>query len=200
MAKATSQSATTPVNPIVWISLALALLASGGAVWNFIKTPKVVYVETPVLLNQFNEAGVARKVFEEEQQKWDKVLTQYQDSIKAQVETMKKTFDSSTPAAQNQMRQKLSQMQAAFEDYQGRVRMMSQKKESELMQPVLEKANQFMKQWGQEKGYDLILGTMNGGSILYANEKINVTAPLIKDMNAFYARLPQAPPQNVIKK
>ena len=49
------------------------------------------------------------------------------------------------------------------------------KLEQEIFQPVYDKLNLAIKEFGNEKGYSIILGTMDGGNILYAENSSNIT-------------------------
>jgi outer membrane protein len=64
-------------------------------------------------------------------------------------------------------------------------------KDGELMDPVVKKVNSFLDLWGKQHGYDLIFGTMSGGNVLQANPAFNVTAAVLKDLNAQYKSVPK---------
>ncbi len=155
--------------------------------------PKIGYVETPVLLQGFVGSEEARLQFVEAQKSWDINLKLFQDSIRAQVDLMNKSYNSMSPAQQSGARGRLDSLQDAFEEYQRRVKQLSVTKEQELMTPVLSKVNAFLKEWGDANGYTMVFGTLQGGNILYADTNANVTQAVLKDLNAKYQRLPQAP-------
>lgn len=66
---------------------------------------------------------------------------------------------------------------------------MSEAKEGELMSPVISPLNGFMKTWGKQHGYAMILGTTTGGNILHADPALGLTASLLKVLNDKYRDL-----------
>lgn len=179
------------------ISIWVALLLSAAALLVSLlkKTPKIGYAETNVLMSEFSEAIQAKKEFENSQKDWDKNLKALNDSMLAAMSRMKIQYDAAGKAARDSMRKDFENRNDNYQKYVEAVRKMSQDKERELMDPVIRKINSFLEIWGKEKGYELILGTMQGGNILQASQGINLTSEILKDINAHYRNLPVASPK-----
>lgn len=167
-------------------TLILMILALGFWLGMPNRTSKIGYVETNVLLSQFIEAQNAQKEFIKFQEGFDKQLRTYQDSIKQLVQFMRKN-----EVQAYQLNDSLQKLQDRYEKFQNMVYKNSKKKEEDLMQPVLSKANVFINEWGQKKGYSMIFGTLQGGNILYADTSLNLTQQILADLNKNYQRLPQ---------
>ncbi len=56
--------------------------------------------------------------------------------------------------------------------------------EQELMEPVYAELNARIKDFGRERGYDIIWGTVAGGNILYAREGEDLTEALLEFLKA----------------
>jgi outer membrane protein len=174
------------------VSLALAAIAFA---WNIIhKAPQIGYAETTVLMTEFTEAIQARKQFEEAQKEWDKNLKMLNDSLMSGVARMKAGYDKASKAQQDSMRTGLQKRNDDLQRYTNAVKQKSEEKERELMDPVVKKINSFLDLWGKQHGYDIIFGTMQGGNVLQANQRMNVTAMVLKDLNDHYKDLPAAKP------
>ena len=59
---------------------------------------------------------------------------------------------------------------------------------------VKNRATQFIKDYGKEKGYDYIYGTGEAVSILYAQDKYDITNEIVKSLNDKYKSV--AKPEN----
>lgn len=172
----------------------VALAAAAGAIsLHFVqKAPKVGYAETAVLMSEFTEAIKARKDFESAQKEWDGNLKALNDSLMAAMERMKSDFDRSSPATKDSLRRMLQFRNDELQRYSNTVKQLAVEKEKKLMDPVVRKINTHLDLWGRQHGYDLIFGTMNGGNILQADSRFNVTAAVLKDLNDQYRDVPLA--------
>lgn len=53
---------------------------------------------------------------------------------------------------------------------------------------VVAELNAFLKEYGKREGYTIILGATASGNIVYADEAIDVTADVVKELNERYHR------------
>ena len=53
-------------------------------------------------------------------------------------------------------------------------------------QAILQDINQFIKKYGDEHPYPIILGALGNGNIMYAKESINITEKVLQELNAHY--------------
>lgn len=178
---------------VAWLAMAIG---SGALVWHIVdRPPKIGYAETGVLMSEFSEALKAKAAFQEQQKEWDKNLKTLNDSLLAAMDRMKTHYDAAGKTAKDSIRANFQTRNDDYQRYVEAVRKMSQEKERELMDPVIKKINSFLDLWGREKGYSLILGTMQGGSILQGEPRLNLTQAILKDLNGHYRDLPGAVPE-----
>ncbi|MBB6499352.1 Skp family chaperone for outer membrane proteins [Pedobacter cryoconitis] len=71
-------------------------------------------------------------------------------------------------------------------DYQQSMNASLKTEEGKLTQSAIEKLNQFLKQYGKEKNYDIIFIANNTGTIAYANDKYDITDEILKEINRQY--------------
>jgi outer membrane protein len=177
---------------VAWLALVIGLCA---LIWHFVARPlKIGYAETGILMSEFSEAVKAKAQFQEQQKEWDKNLKILNDSLLASMNRMKIQYDGASKAGKDSIRKNFETRNDDYQKYVEAVRKMSQDKERELMDPVIKKINSFLELWGREKGYSLILGTMQGGNILQGDPRYNLTMDILKDLNAHYRDLPVATP------
>jgi Skp family chaperone for outer membrane proteins len=79
-----------------------------------------------------------------------------------------------------------SQRETRLRDYEDYVQAASRDVErivAEESEPVLAKVNAAIRRYGDERGYDLILGATEAGSVLYGSDVSDVTADFIEYLN-----------------
>lgn len=62
-----------------------------------------------------------------------------------------------------------------------------QKVNSEYDAQILTQMNQFVKDYGDENGYDMILGSLGNGTIMHANSEMDISDKVLKFINKKYA-------------
>lgn len=148
--------------------------------------PKIAVVDNNYLVSQFSEAIAARKAFEQQKQEWDKNIKTIQDTLDTIVKEMSTNYGKSSPQKKTEMESRLNHWNQEYRRYLKAVDQMSAKKEQELMTPVLEQLNSFVTNWAKRNGYDVVIGSGNGGVILSAKEQYNVTDKILVDLNKMY--------------
>lgn len=173
-----------------WIGMALGATALAFLFRD--KPPKIGYAETTTLMSQFGEAIKARKRFETHAAEWEKNTQALKDSLDVAMDRLKLEYEKAPEAQKAELRAMLEKRNDDLQKYSNAVKKMSETKEAELMSPVISQLNSFMKTWGKQHGYDIILGTSTGGNILHADPNLDVTPGLLKELNEFYKDLPAA--------
>jgi len=149
-------------------------------------TPKIGVVDNSTLIANFSEAIAAKKKFDEQKAIWDNNLKTLGDSIKAAVNLMATEYDTASQKRKLELQKNLQKWNEQYANYSNAVGNMAKKREMELLQPVIDKINSFVKSWGTQHGYDIIYGTASGGVILTVSEKLNITDRILADLNKLY--------------
>lgn len=167
--------------------LAIALAVAALAVSLLRKSPRIGIVDNAMLMSQFTEALAAEKRLKELEASWNANLKTLQDSVQAAVDSLSKKYGEAKESDRRQMGESLNRWNAELSRYQAAMDKLRTEKQRELLNPVLEKINAFVKQWARENGYAVVLGTGNGGVVLAVAEAQNVTPQILKDLNRLYA-------------
>lgn len=169
---------------ITLISLTLSLLMLAS--YHYIFSPKIKYVQTDKLV--YGYEGM-----KEYQQIYQKKVGQ----LKANVDSLGLDFERSVEAykgnyaklgdAQRREKEGLLQKQEQnFLRYKESVQAQMGKEDSEMTGKALEQISSFVQAYGKKKGYTLILGTTETGSILYGTPNEDITEELLKELNLYY--------------
>lgn len=192
MQKSTSQHSPkvqVSYNPNLFaIAIAISLLLSFGvAVKSFFFTPRIAYVETAKLMVGFSEAAKVEQEMKAENDKWQGQLKILQDSLAASISTMSKEYDRATPQRKKELQDLLSASNQRVNNFKQANQSKIEKLGSEKMKTVLEKINIYIQEYGKKRRYNMIFGTVQGGSILYGdNRRYDVTEDIIKGLNERY--------------
>jgi len=162
----------------VVLSLTFGRILFGG--------PRVGYVENSKLMIGFSEASRADKEIRKHDEKWQEQLKVVQDSVQAAVDTMSKYFDSADPDDKRKLQDNLSAWNQRANNFKQANMQNSQKLRAEKMNAVAEKINVYVSEYGKKHGYDMILGTGQGGSILYGHDGIDITQEIVDGLNERY--------------
>ena len=58
--------------------------------------------------------------------------------------------------------------------------------ENQILEGVYNKVNNFIERFGKKNGYDIIFGANGQGSILYVQNKTDITDKIIEELNKEY--------------
>ena len=140
------------------------------------RNEKVGYVDNKVLFNQFTGK-------KELQQKLDHLSSKHKiqlDSI--QLRMRKITGTNKNENTSNFLRQQetlfLRMEQEFAQEYQ--------QKSNEYTDMIWSQINQYTREFGREEGYDFIHGTSGEGTLMYANEKHDLTQEILTYINLKY--------------
>lgn len=165
------------------------ILASGIVVLfvlHFDSIDSVVYVDSQRLVMGYKGMTVARQEFEVKVTGWKSNL----DTLNSEVENSIKDYErkrSGLTAKERQLTEELIRSkQQQFVNYQQVVQEKIQKEDEELSRKVMDKVNEYMKKYGRQKGYKIILAATQYGNIVYAEDMIDVTDEVMKGLNDEY--------------
>lgn len=78
----------------------------------------------------------------------------------------------------------LSNKQNQMNNYQQAIQKQLQDEDQKMTQTVINDINDFVKSYGKEKGYRVILGATGNGSIMYAEDGADLTEEVLEQLNA----------------
>lgn len=162
------------------------LLAFGIVAWSHYTRPKIAFIRSPEMLQSYAGLKASQNAIQEKNQVWqanmDTLEQQYQESVQSYL-GVKATL---TQAQQQERESTLSYQRGNLEKYAQTLQEKSKEEESRLTEGVLNQVNSLVQEYGKKHGYSLILGTTSEGSLLYAEEGIDITKEMIKRLNDHY--------------
>jgi len=164
----------------------LALLLSAVAIYLSCRSSELVYVDVNKLIDGYKRTKVEKAEFDKKvislKANIDSLMSGWQNDLKIYEKER-----SSLSAKELELKQQLlSNKQQQINGYQEAIQKKIQEEDKKVTQTVLNDINDFVKQYGEENGYRIILGASGGGNIMYAHESTDLTENVLKGLNAEY--------------
>ncbi|TCK68075.1 periplasmic chaperone for outer membrane proteins Skp [Winogradskyella wandonensis] len=162
----------------------LALVIAIGSFFYFQSTSKQVYVDVNKLLEGYKRTKVVRADFEEKAKTLnanvDSLMTDWQNELK----TYEKERSKMTKKELELKQQLLSNKQQQINNYQQAIQKQIQDEDKKATQTVINDINDYVQEYGKEKGYDIIFGASGSGNIMYASDASDLTEIVLEGLNA----------------
>jgi outer membrane protein len=166
---------------ILNIVLIAGLLGLGG--YQLIKKDKTVYVDVGMLMQEYKGMKAAQAEFQEKSAQWqanaDTLVAGFQEELKA----YEKERSQMTKREKELKEELLRNKQMQINQYQEAIQMKARDEEQALTQNVINTVNDYIREYGKQKGYKYILGATGQGNIVYARESQDITKKIIEGLN-----------------
>ena len=159
------------IKVFVLVALTLAAMSVSAQV-------KLGHIETQKLIQAMPEWTAAQKTFEEEQKKVNTELNGLREQFQTKLAEYSEKMKTYSEAMRATTEEELQGLQQRIQRFQETAMAQLEKTQNDLMQPVMEKALNAIKEVGKENGFTYIFD-MNAG-ILYAAENSHDVLPLVK--------------------
>jgi outer membrane protein len=144
---------------------------------------RIVYVDSMKLVSQYEGMKAARQELEAKVSVWKSNV----DSLKAELEQKIAVYEKGkgkmSATERNLTEELLTTKQEQFMNYQQVIEEKIRKEDQELTNKVLSKVNDYIKNYGRDKGYEIIMAATQVGNIVYAKEGNDITDEIVKGLN-----------------
>jgi outer membrane protein len=172
-----------PFNVITTVVLA-ALITS--VVFLYVNRPRIVYVRSQDLIEKYQGTIEARTEFEGKKNS----LVANVDSLKMDFERARNQYINTAARLSGNQRMEqekaLTQQQNQLIQYSNAIDQKVQEEDNKMMQEVLNQINSFVEQYAIRENYSVIMGTTLSGSLLYGEKSLDITDPLLVELNNHY--------------
>ena len=175
------------------VSIALSAVALfisiASSLYFYLAPPaKLVYVDTALLLDQYEGMVDARADFQKKAAAWQANIDTLQSEVTGKIMDYEKEVSRMTDKEKKLSQELIRTKQKQFKDYQQAIQQQYQQEDGAMTQKVLERVNAFIKAYGDKHSYKIILGT-GQGNIVYAEESLDITEEVVKLLNEDYLGL-----------
>ncbi len=162
----------------------LALLISAASFFYFNNNSDQVYVDVNKLLDGYKRTKLVRAEFEAKAKTLnsnvDSLMTDWQKELKNYEKERSKMSKKELELKQ----ELLGNKQQQINNYQDAIQKQIQEEDKKATQTVINDINDYVKEYGKEKGYKIIFGAGGSGNIMYADENADLTKEVLTGLNA----------------
>lgn len=169
---------------IISLIVIIAIYAAVISTINLIISPKIGYVNSNTLLVKYKGAIEAREKIKEQTEEWQKNIRTLEIELSQLNQKILNKSDEWDKKTRKLKQEAFAKKQNELLRYSRSVNEKAAKLEQELMQPVFDTLNAYMKDFGKEHGYDMIFGTVAGGNILFAQQAYDLTDEILSYISA----------------
>lgn len=171
-------------NALIIIALSISIVSCNKT--TEVKEAKTAYVDTSVLMKEYTEAkdleAKYKAISEEKGKQLDAEISRFKQdaaNFQSQAQANGQAWAQQKGAELQRREQQLGQAQQAL------AQQLQQESGAE-MDTLVNGVKKFIKTYGKEKGYAYIYGTGDAATILYAEDKFDITKDVIKALNEKY--------------
>ena len=153
----------------------VALYTASMSTFNFLRTQKVGYINNAILMEKYPGALKARDQLNKKTDEWKKNIQSLESELtllNQEVIDNAGKWDKRLIAAKEDS---IKQKQTEYARYSRAISGKTAQTENELFQPIYSELNTKISDFGKREKYDIILGTVAGGNILYAHDATDLT-------------------------
>lgn len=171
---------------ITLIIAILALVLSTLSITGFFQKKKVAYVRSTDLVYGYLGMKEAQAEYQKKSQMWTMNIDTLQKDYQLGFSRYTAEVSRLNPAQKAERERLLSEQQKNIMTYTKAVNEQAKMEDEKITKGVLNQINSFVEEYGQENGYDIILGTTDSGNLLYGKESMDITDIVLKELNISY--------------
>jgi outer membrane protein len=151
-----------------------------------VASTKTAYVDTSKLMIEYTEAKDIEAKYKAKSEEMGRELQEEIAKFKAEAASFQKDAQMNGQAWAQQKGAELQKREQQLQYAQQSIAQQLQQESGVEIDSVVSGVKKFIKAYGKEKGYAYIYGTGDSASILYAEDKYDITKELIKLLNDKY--------------
>ena len=178
----------------LWACNALVLLAVASLFYlHFSRQPlRIAYVDSTRLLDDYQGMVEARRTYAQQRQEWQSNLDTLRQETRRGIVAYQQQRAQLSPAQRQARETALRGKQQQLLEYQRVVGEQDGVVQQQITQPIVDSTNAFVRRYGKAQHYDLVLLTADGDNVAYAKDGLDITVPVLKELNAQYNKVRQA--------
>jgi outer membrane protein len=156
-----------------------------------VKEVKTAYVDTSLLMKEYTETKDLEAKYRAKSEEKGRQLEAEINRFKQDAASFQSQAQANGQAWAQQKGSELQKREQQLGQAQQALAQELQQESSVEMDSLVSGVKKFIKAYGKEKGYAYIYGTGDAASILYAEDKFDITKEIIKALNDKYKSAPE---------
>lgn len=152
----------------------------------FFLPDRLVYVDSAKLLNEYKGMQDARKAFQGKTSVWKANIDTLTQEIRKSISKYEGDSKRMT-AKERQLTEELIRVkQKQLVEYQQALNSQAQQEDQMMTAEVVAQVNTYLKKYGKDKGYKIVMAATQYGNIAYADEALDITDKVLEGLNKEY--------------
>lgn len=144
------------------------------------KTYKFAHINSQDLLGMMPESDSAQATLQRLQQTYSDQFDEMQVEFNKKYQTYLEKRDTYTALIRQTKESELTEMQTRIDQFQQTAAQDMQQKRSDLLAPILNKANKAIKEVAEDNGYIYVFDVSQGNPVYFSDQSIDIM-PLVKE-------------------
>lgn len=171
--------------------LSVTLLTFAGlvalAVYVFSIPQKLVYVDSAKLVNEYAGMQDARVAYQKKAVTWKANIDTLNSEVQRQIVSYEKERSKLTAKERQLSEELIRTKQKQLMDYQQAMNTQAKQEDEKMTGEVVLQINAYLKKYGEENGYKIVMAATEYGNIAYADEGLDITQEVLKGLNSEYS-------------
>lgn len=159
---------------------------SGNSIFASGAIPKIAYVNSDTLLANYAYFKDKRSELEK---KADKLQAEYENRAKGlqnEISSFQRTAGQMTINQAKSVEDDLRKKQQNLLQYQQNLSAQLMEEENKVNEELYQNVSEYLKQFGKDKDFKIVLTYTKGSGVLYADDSLNITQEIIAGLNENY--------------
>jgi outer membrane protein len=159
---------------------------------------RFAYVDTRLILDQAPGRAEAEALLQKESVVWEAEVKKMQDQMNMMIGEFQKTSAAMTTAARDKRTKEIQDKQAEFQKRNDEINAEAQKRQGEVMQPILDQIKIALEDVRKAGGYDAIFDVGQNATIVAVDKNLNLSDRVIARLRVLGAPVIAAPSRSTV--
>lgn len=151
----------------------------------FVHTERIAYVDSVKLMNGYQGMVDARKVYQQKAAGWQANIDTLAREVQQRITDYEKASAKMSVKERDLSRELIQNKEQQLREYQQALNDQAQQEDAKMTTEVVSQMNAYIKEYGETKGYTVILAAVNG-NIVFARDAIDLTDEILDGLNKNY--------------
>jgi outer membrane protein len=170
-------------NFFVGVSILNFLALAGFLFFSFSNKPRVAFVNSSQLLNEYVGMQQARISYQKKLSLWKANVDTLGIELQTQVTQFEREKSKLTVKEKELFDKLIETKKDQLIQYQQAVNTQAQQEDAKMTSDVLSQVNVFLKKYGEDNGYEIIFAATDYGNIVYAQDNLDITQDVLVLLN-----------------
>lgn len=146
----------------------------------------IAYINSDSLLSNYEYFNDLASQLEVKREKLEAEYQNRAQGLQREIEQFRRNVNNMTIGQGRAVEEDLMKKQQNLMQYQERLTQQLLQEEAQLNEKLYQRVSEFLKTYGKENNLKLVLTYQKGSGVLYADDSLNITVPVIEGLNQEY--------------